>query len=134
MEEAAELSPNGANVHALLAFGLAMADKTEEAILISKKAMRLNPVPPSWYLLHRTMMYRNIGNYNEALVWAEKTVKAEPKNFIGRLNLCSVYSLTERMAEARIQANEAMKLNPKFSLKWFDKALPYKNISVKNIL
>jgi adenylate cyclase len=131
LEEAAELCPNGANVHALLAFGLAMADKTEEAILISKKAMRLNPIPPSWYLLHRTMMYRNIGNYNEALVWAEKTVKVEPKNFVGRLNLCSVYSLTGRMAEARIQANEAMKLNPKFSLKWFDKALPYKNPEVK---
>ncbi len=131
LEKATELYPNGADAHAFLAWGLAYADKSEEAILISKKAMRLNPIPPSWYLLHRTMMYRNIGNYNEALAWAEKTVKKEPKNFFGRINLCSVYSLTGQMEEARLQANEVMKLNPKFSLKWFDRALPYKNHEVK---
>jgi len=130
-EKAVELYPNSADSHAFLARGLDLIGKTEEAILMSKKAMRLNPIPPNWYIVHRTAMYRNIKNYKEALVWAEKAVQRQPQNLIARINLCSVYSLTERMEEARLEANEIMKLNPKFSLVKLENSIPYKNPEVK---
>jgi hypothetical protein len=38
------------------------------------------------------------------------------------------------MEEARIEANEVMKLYPKFSLKRFEKRLAYKNLEVKKRL
>jgi TolB-like protein/Tfp pilus assembly protein PilF len=130
-EKAVELNPNSADSHAYLARGLDQIGKTEEAILMSKKAMRLNPLPPNWYIIHRTAMYRNIKNYKEALGWAEKAIQRQPQNFIARINLCSVYSLTGRMEEARLEANEVMKLNPKFSLLRLEKSIPYKNPEVK---
>jgi len=108
-----------------------LVGKTEEAILLSKKAMRLNPFPPIWYQIQRTAMHRNIKDYKEALAWAEKTAKRQPQNFFARINLCSVYSLLGRMEEARLEANEIMKLDPKFSLKRIEKTVTYKNPEVK---
>ena len=131
LEKALELNPNAADRYASLARGLDLVGKTEEAILLSKKAMRLNPFPPNWYQVHRTAMCRNIKNYKDALVWAEKAAKRQPRNFYARINLCSVYSLIGRMEEARIEANEVMKLDPKFSLKRLEKTISYKNPEVK---
>ena len=76
-------------------------------------------------------MYRNIQNYNEALMWAKEAVKRAPNNFFARINLCSVYSLLGQMEEARLEAGEVMKLNPKFSLKGLEKTISYKNPEVK---
>jgi adenylate cyclase len=132
LRKAADLDPNGADAHAHLAMGLLFMDKSEEGILISKKAIRLNPMAPSWYLHNLAGIYRNIRNYEEALKWAEKAVKQEPKNILSRLVLCSIYSLMGRTEEARGEADEVMKLNPKFSLKRFEKTLPYKNVEPKN--
>jgi adenylate cyclase len=130
-EKAVELDPNGADTHASLARGLDLIGKTEEAILMSNKAMRLNPITPDRYIVHRTAMYRNIQNYDEALIWAKEAVKRAPDNFFARINLCSVYSLLGQMEEARLEADEVMKLNPKFSLKRLEKTIPYKNPEVK---
>jgi len=132
LEKAVDLDPNGADAHAHLAMGLLFMDKSEEGILISKKAIRLNPIAPSWYLHNLAAIYRNIRNYKEALVWAEKAVKQEPENNLSRLVLCSIYSITGRMEEARFEANEVMKLNPKFSLKRYEMTLPSKNLETKD--
>jgi tetratricopeptide (TPR) repeat protein len=75
-EKAVELEPNYADGFASLARSLDLVGRTEEAILI-----------------HRTAMYRNSQNYNEALIWAKKAVERAPNNFFARMNLCSVYSL-----------------------------------------
>jgi len=99
-------------------------------ILITKKAIRLNPIAPSWYFNNFAAMYRSKGNYKEALVWSEKAVKQEPEYIIGRVNLCSIYYLSGQTEEAHLQANEVMKLNPKFSLNRLEKTLPYKNPEV----
>ena len=76
-EKAVELNPNGADAHAFLARGLDLIGKTEEAIQMSDKAIRLNPIPPNYYIVHRTAMYRNIKNYDEALIWAKKAVSCQ---------------------------------------------------------
>jgi TolB-like protein/class 3 adenylate cyclase/Tfp pilus assembly protein PilF len=131
LEKAVELYPNGADLYGYLASGLLYTDELDEAILISKKAIRLNPMAPSWCLNNLAAMYRSKGIYEEALVWSEKAVKQEPEYTIGRINLSSIYSLLGRMEEARLQADEVMKLNPKFSLKRLEKTLPYKNPEVK---
>jgi TolB-like protein/Tfp pilus assembly protein PilF len=131
LEMAVELEPNGADVHGYLGTGLLYTDKLDEAILIMKKAIRLNPIAPSWYLNLLAALYRSKGNYKEALVWSEKAVKQEPENTIARVNLSSIYYLSGRIEEAHLQASEVMKLNPKFSLKRLERTLGYKNPEVK---
>ncbi len=130
-EKAVELEPNYADGFASLARSLDLVGRTEEAIQMSNKAMRLNPILPDMYIIHRTAMYRNNQNYNEALIWAKKAVERAPNNFFARMNLCSVYSLLGQMEKARIEADEIMKLNPKFSLTNYEKTIPYKVPEVK---
>jgi adenylate cyclase len=131
-ERAVELEPNGADAHAFLGMGLRFADRAEEAITILKKAVRLDPHAPGWYLHVLAGAYRDIGKYEEAIVWGEKAVKKNPKNALSRVILCSIYSLTGRMDEARVQAKEIMRLNPKFSVERLARTDPQKNQVIKD--
>ncbi|CAB5093161.1 Adenylate cyclase (EC [Olavius algarvensis associated proteobacterium Delta 3] len=131
LEKSIELNPSDATSHGLLGRVLGYADRTEEAIITTKKAIRLNPYPPAWYFYNLATFYRNIKIYEEALIWAEKAVRQEPYNIVARWVLCSVYSLLDRMEEARVEANEVLQLKPKFSLKRLEKFVPYKNPEVK---
>ena len=49
-EKALTLEPNGADVNALLGLMLRYLGRPEEAISVLEKAIRLNPIPPAWYL------------------------------------------------------------------------------------
>jgi len=57
-ERGIELEPNGADAHALLGIGLLFAGRAEEAIPILKKAIRLDPHAPGWYMHALASAYR----------------------------------------------------------------------------
>jgi len=130
-ERAVELEPNGADAHAFLGMGLRFADRAEEAIPILKKAIRLDPHAPGWYLHVLAATYREIEKYEEAIKWGEKAVQQNPKNVLSRIVLCSIHSLAGRMDKASAQAKEIMRLNPKFSVERFARTDPQKNQAVK---
>jgi adenylate cyclase len=130
-QEAVELEPNGADSHAFLGMGLQLADRPEEAIKILKKAIRLNPMPQAWYLHNLASAYRNMGRYNEAIGWAKKAVGREASNVFSHLVLVSCYSLAGREEEARAEATQVLRINPKFSMARFEKTTPQKNLEVK---
>jgi adenylate cyclase len=75
--------------------------------------------------------YRDIQKYEEGIEWGEKAVQQNPQNVLSRVILCSIYSLAGQMDEARAQANEIMRLNPKFSVDRFARTDPQKNEAVK---
>jgi adenylate cyclase len=126
-ERAVQLEPNGADAHMFLGMALRFAGRAEEAIPILKKAMRLDPNAPVFYLNVLAGAYREIQQYEKAIEWSEKAVQQNPKNVLYRVTLCSSYSLTGRMDEARAQAKEIMRLNPKFSVERLARTDPQKN-------
>jgi len=130
-ERAVELEPNGADAHMFLGMALRFAGRAEEAIPILKKAMRLDPHAPGFYLNVLAGAYRETEKYEEAIVWCEKAVQQNPKNVLFRVTLCSTYSLTGRMDEARAQAKEIMRLNPNFSVERLARTDPQKNQAAK---
>ena len=126
------LAPNGADAHAYLGSGLQWASRPEEAIQVLEKAIRLNPIAPAWYLHNLALAYKDTGKYEAALGWAEKAVQRSPKNLLSRLTLCIIYSLLDRMKEARNEAAEIRKIDPNFSLAHFEKVNPKRNSEAKN--
>jgi tetratricopeptide (TPR) repeat protein len=130
-ERAVELEPNGADAHMFLGMALKYADRAEEAIPTLKKAIRLDPHAPALYLNLLASAYRDIEKYEQAMEWAEKAVQKNPQNVLSRQTLCSIYSLADRMDEARAQAEEIMRINPKFSVERLAKTDPTKNQVVK---
>ena len=131
LERALELEPNGADIHGHLGLALVLADRPQEAVQVFQKAIRLNPNPPSWYLHNLAVAYKFIEKNEEAIVWGEKAVQLDPKSLIGHVVLCSIYSSSGRMEEARNEASEILKINPKYSVSRAEKTNPLKNQTVK---
>jgi TolB-like protein len=125
-EKAVALNPNSADSHMLFGKILAYAGRYEESIPELQRAIRLNPIPPNLYLYSLGISYAFTGHLNEAITWCEKAVRREPNSLSARLFMAAFYSLAGRDEEARIEAAEVLRINPKFSLEKYAKGLTYK--------
>jgi adenylate cyclase len=126
-EKAVALNPNSAESHTYFGKILTFAGRYEESIPELKTAIRLNPIPPNAYLYSLGISYALTGNLDEAITWGEKAVRREPNSLSARLFMAAFYSRAGRDKEARIEAAEVMRINPKFSLEKFAKTVSYKN-------
>jgi adenylate cyclase len=125
-EKAVALNPNSAEPHVRLGKTLSFAGRWEESIPEYKKAVRLDPIPPQLYLWSLGLSYAYTGQYDKAIEWCERAVDQEPSDLLARMMLTVVYSLSGRDEEARTEAAEMLRIQPKFTVKGFEKRLTYK--------
>jgi len=126
-EKGVALNPSGADVKYWYASTLTYAGRPEEAIMLFEKAIRLNPFGPSRYFLGYGHALRVVGRFEEAVSAYKKAIQREPNNFFAHLNLASTYSMMGFEKEARAEASEVLRLNPKFTLDFLAKVSGYKN-------
>jgi adenylate cyclase len=116
-EVAASLDP-GALTN--LGSTLMHACRFTESISVFQKAIRLNPLRPhSSCLMNLGWSYRSIGQYDQSVEIYKKLLQNQPDHFFGNLGLTATYSEMGRMEDARKQAAEVLRINPKFSLERF---------------
>ena len=125
-EKAVALNPNSAFAHFILGKTLWFAGRPEDSISEYKIAMRLNPISPNNYFWGIGLSYAFTGQYNEAIKFCEKAVRQEPDNLLARLVMTVVYSLSGQDEKARAEANEVLRIQPRFSLKRLKEKLTYK--------
>jgi adenylate cyclase len=128
-ERAVALDPSGSDVNAYYGLSLTFAGKPEEAIPSFQKAIRLNPFGPTWYFFNLGNALGNTGRFEEAVSAYKKALQRSPDNLLGHVFLATTYSMMGREKEARAEAGEVLRINPKFSLDYFVKTLPYKDQS-----
>ena len=121
-EHGVALNPNSADAHMLLGHTLRFAGRYEESIPEYKTAIRLNPIPPNNYLFGLGISYAMTGQYEEAITWGKKAVRQRPNSFLAHIMLTEILSLAGRDDEARAQAAEVLRINPKFSLEKWEKS------------
>ena len=126
-ERAVALEPNSSEAYTQLAVHLLWAGRSEEAIALFKKAIRLSPIPPFRCLLRMADAYASIGQYEEAIAIYKKIVKKEPDQVLAHLHLAVTLMLAGKEDEARAEAAEVTRLDPKFSVERFAKSRPLKN-------
>jgi adenylate cyclase len=126
-EQAVALNPNAADAQCFLGVILHFNGRHKEAIQVIKKAIRLNPFPPNWYSHCLGFAYCHAGMYEEAILECKKALRVQPDNLPAHLRLAATYSLMGREEEARAEAAEVLRIEPRFSLTRFAKAQPYKN-------
>ncbi|MBK5101130.1 MAG: tetratricopeptide repeat protein [Desulfobacteraceae bacterium] len=126
-EKALALDPNGAEVHNHLGYFLRMAGRSEEAIPLFKKAIRLNPYPPSFYYSRLGSAYATTGRYDEAVAACKKALKRQPNDMPALILLAILYSSQGLEEEARVYAGKVLRIAPNFSVERFAKALPFKD-------
>ncbi len=126
-EKAVALNPSSAESHYRLGKTLSFASRWEESIPEYKKAVRLDPIPSSMYLWSLGLSCGYTGQYEEAIEWCEKAVRQEPDDLLARIMMTAVYSWSGRDEEARVEAAEVLRIQPKFTVKKWEKKLKYKN-------
>jgi adenylate cyclase len=125
-ENAVALYPNSAVAHFTVGKTLSFAGGWKESIPEYKIAMRLNPIPPNNYLWSLGLSYAYTEQYEEAKKWCEKAVHQEPNDLLARIMMTVVYSLSGYDEKALTEANEVLRIQPKFSLEKYKKKVTYK--------
>ena len=89
-----------------------------------KRAMRLNPLYPDWYLWNFGEAYFNLCKYDEAIQTVQKNARPiRGAQTVGiELTRCSV-----NLPEARHHAAQVLAVHPDFSLEHWRTVPPYKN-------
>ena len=132
-EQAVNLEPNSAISYFYLSLALKYAGRPREAITMAKEAMRLNPIPPGFYYQNLTHLYCLTGQYEEAIKAGKEATRVAPNNFTVRAFLTVAYSLYGRQEEARIEAAEVLRINPKFLVDSWARTMPFKNEADKEM-
>jgi TolB-like protein/cytochrome c-type biogenesis protein CcmH/NrfG len=125
-EKAVALNPNSATAHFMVGKTLFFAGRAEESIPEYKRAIRLNPIPPNNRFWSLGLSYGYMGQYEEAITWCEKAVREKPNDLLARVMMTVVYGLAGRDEEARAEAAEVLRIQPKFTVKGFEKKVTYK--------
>jgi tetratricopeptide (TPR) repeat protein len=128
-ERGVELDPNSGQANINLAVVLRWAGKPKEAIPVIQKALRLEPIPPDNYVQQLALVYFQTGDCKEALAACDKGLKRDPDHLVSRVIMAAVYGSCGREKEARKEATEVLRINPKFIAESYMRNIPYKNPS-----
>jgi tetratricopeptide (TPR) repeat protein len=129
-ERAIALDSNFADAYTRLGDILKFAGRPEEALGLIEKARRLNPHYPPVYLFFLGEAYRSTGRYEEAIAAYKRALTRNPNILPAHLGLAICYAELGRLEEARAEAAEVLRLNPKYSLEVLRQLSPYKDQAV----
>ena len=114
--KAVELDPNFADNLVVLAIRLVGLGQTNEALVLVKKAMRINPHYPGWYPGTLGWAYLVQGEYDKAITELEKTLGYYPDSRISRSELAAAYAYAGKSTEARAAVAKIRELHPTFTI------------------
>jgi adenylate cyclase len=87
----------------------------------------MNPFPPGLYYMHLGMAQLSLRQYEQAVSTLKKALAPNPKNISARRMLTVTYVEMGRLEDAKVQAEEILKIDPKFTSKGFEKVMPFKD-------
>ena len=103
------------------------AGRSEEAIEPIEQAMILEPYYPGYYLHVLAQAQFQLGRYEEAIESLTRRITRDPKTDISRVLSAASYGHLNRIAEARSEWTEALRINSKYSLDHRKRILPYRD-------
>jgi adenylate cyclase len=127
MERGVALAPTEAVSYAGLAVVLSYMGRTEDALEAAAQALRMKPLMVDAHLDSVGAAYAVAGRYEEAIAPLQRYISRYPNILPGHLMLAAVYSKLGQAAEARAEAAEVLRINPRFSLEVHKERLPIKD-------
>jgi adenylate cyclase len=131
-ERAVSLSPRVARALVSYANSLRGAGRSEEAIPLLQKAARLCPISGRDLFLPLGGALMDTGRFEEAVSEYKEAIQRSPDNILAHIFLTACYIMMSREKEARAEAAEVLRINPKFSVDFWAKSLTYKDQSQKD--
>ncbi len=115
-EKAVSLAPSHAEATAILAMALMMSVNPTDAIHQIKRAMRLCPVYPAWYLLLLGQCQYQIGENDQAISTLREAVEREPDSALTMVWLANVLAEVGSVEEAKSVVERILTIDPTFTL------------------
>jgi adenylate cyclase len=132
-QRAVEVEPSNATAVSSLAGTMNLAGRPEEGLVLIRKAMRLNPYPPLYYLPTAVFANYLTGRYEAAIIEAKKFLRQQRHGPMARIlwqwAIAGSMEL-RREAEARDEARKLLEQHPDASLGAYVKAMkriPFKD-------
>ncbi|MBI3800312.1 MAG: tetratricopeptide repeat protein, partial [Deltaproteobacteria bacterium] len=116
MERAIALDPNVPDGYAVLAETLSRVGRPEEAVGMAEQALRRKPWYADQHLNSVGAAYDFAGRPEEAIAPLRQYLSHYPNILGAHLTLAAVYSELGKEVEARAEAAEVLRINPRFSL------------------
>ena len=126
-EKAIALDPNLADGYGLLANALHYAGRSAEAFPAFDRLVRLDPHYPPVYQHFMAQTQFALGRYDEAIPALKSRLARQPDSDISRVLLAACYGHLGRGEAARAEWQEALRINPDYSIEHRRQILPYKN-------
>ena len=130
-KRAIALGPSHDLSYGHLSYVMFNAGNFRESSTLMKKAMRLNPHYPAWYLYVLARSYFHEGRYEKAVEAGNRVLaraqKGEFPPLFVHLGLSAAYIELGRREEANSHAAEVLRIFPQFSLEYYAKFDLYKN-------
>jgi TolB-like protein/tetratricopeptide (TPR) repeat protein len=127
LERALALDPNYAHAYATLGLTLYYAREPERSLHFLERAIRLDPHYPDQFLHFLGLTYFALGRFDEAAAVLERRLIRNPNTDVSRVLLASIYGHLGRYEEARQCWEQALKVNPAYSLEHRRCILPYRD-------
>ena len=122
-----ELAPNHAINIANSAVILNKCGQPKRAMERIRKAMRLSPVYPTWFLSILGQASRLVGMTDTAIDAYSELISRELDSLVGHVCLTSTFGELNREKEANASAAEVLRVNPDFSIKKYMEGLSYRD-------
>jgi tetratricopeptide (TPR) repeat protein len=126
-QRAIDLNPNFAAAHGYLGWALAVAGRSDEAILHIEEAMRMSPHDPQNANFNAGLAVAHYlaGRYTEAVGFGRKAVQLHYE-FVGghRIYVASL-AQAGQIDEARVALARMKEIQPEVSIAWIKKYVPY---------
>ncbi len=119
-ERTVVIEPSSASAYASLAWTMALAGRPKDGLVPIRKALRLSPYPPVWYLNVDGGINYLTGRYEAAIASGRKLLDRTQEGLQARdawKRLIASYVELGREAQARAEAEKYLEHDPSFSVK-----------------
>jgi adenylate cyclase len=127
IERAIALDPNFARGYGALGAALHYAGRSEEALRQFETMARLDPHCPGPYHHFWAQAHFALGHFEEAIAALKMRLAQQPHSDVSHVLLAACYGHLGRAEDARVEWEEALRVNPDYSIEKRRQILPYKN-------
>jgi adenylate cyclase len=126
-EQGLVLDPNCGGCYVVLGHILSFAGRPQEAVSLIEKGMRLDPCCTEFNAAFLAEAYLYLEQYAEAIAPAKRHLTISPDGLGAHFILAASYSALGQEEQARAEAAEVLRINPKFSLEVVRQTFPLKD-------
>jgi len=132
IENAMALGPNNSFAPAVAANVELFCNKPHEMVPLLKRAMRLCPIFPAWYLGDLAYAYLLMDRQQEAISTAKEAIKIDPDYIYNYHILAIAYAELGEPEQARAAAENILRIEPKSSISTYKQSQPFKDDDLRN--